>query len=92
METKQPSKPKAVWLAVLLNCFPLVMGLGYIYIGKWLRFAVVFGIQLFSLIPMTAWGLREYNPYLLAILWIVSLFDVYSQAKEYNKQLASPSS
>lgn len=86
VETKKRKSPIG---AVLLNVFPLIFGLGYIYIGKWRRFFVVFGLQLFSLLFMTMLGLREYNTYLLAFIWIASMVDVYNQAKIYNEQVAT---
>lgn len=76
---------KRPWLAVGLNLFPLVMGLGYIYLGRPLRFVAVFAIQLFSLAPMTALGLREYNVYLLGLLWLFTLSDAHAKAKEHNR-------
>lgn len=81
-------KPKKPWFAVLLNCIPL-MGTGYIYLGKSERFFVVFAIQLFSLFFMTKLGLRQYNTNLLVIIWILSLFDVYTQAKKYNLSISA---
>ncbi len=86
--TQKDKKPKSPTTAVLLNAFPLIFGLGYIYIGKWSRFILVFGIQLFSLFPMTVLGLREYNGYLLALVWIISMFDAQSQTKIYNEQMS----
>ena len=80
---------KKPWLAVLLNLFPLIMGLGYIYIGKWGRFAIIFLLQLFTLAPMTWLGLRELNRYLLGLIWLISLFDVYSQAKAHNAKIVA---
>jgi hypothetical protein len=85
----QPKKTKSPGLAVFLNLFPLIMGLGYIYIGKLTNFVVVFGIQLFSLFFMEVMGLGRYNNYLLAVIWVYSLFDVYAQAKKINLELAS---
>ena len=79
---------KKPWLAALINCFPLIMGLGYIYLGNWKRFGVVILIQLFSLAPMTWLGLRDLNPVLLAIMWIFTIFDGYSQANAYNKKVS----
>jgi hypothetical protein len=81
-------KPKSPSIAVVLNLFPLIMGLGYIYLGMLGRFAVVFLIQIFSLAPMEMLGLRQYNGYLLALMWIVTLFDVSAQAKKYNEKLS----
>lgn len=72
-------------IAVLLNCFPLVMGLGYIYLGLWPRFLIVFFIQLTSLMPMTALGLRELNVYFLAGMWIFTLIDVNNQTTKFNE-------
>ena len=79
-----PSRLKKPWLAVLLNLFPLIMGIGYIYLGLFIRFVVVFGIQLFSLAPITWLGLRQYNTYLLAGLWVFTLIDAYGQANAIN--------
>jgi len=81
---------KNPWLAVLLNLFVLIMGLGYIYLGRWPRFLVVLAIQLFSLMPMAALGLRDYNVYVLMVLWLFTLIDGYFTAKSVNsKRLAS---
>jgi len=84
--TRAQWKPKKVWLAVVLNLFLLVMGLGYIYLGKWKRFLVVLAIQLFSLAPMTWLGLEKYNVGLLAIVWLFTLWDVNRVAKDYNSR------
>jgi hypothetical protein len=84
MKTNRNSK--SIALSVILNLFPLIMGIGYFYLGKKTRFAIVFSIQLLSLLPMTLLGLREYNVYLLSIVWIFSLIDVYNQAKIYNSE------
>lgn len=84
LSTKKEKKP---WIAVLLNCFLLIMGLGYIYLGDWKRFGVVLFIQLFSLAPMTWLGLRDFNPVLLAGVWIFTLFDAYVQTNSYNRKL-----
>jgi len=82
-------KSKSPGLAVVLNMIPFILGLGYIYIGRWGRFAVVFGLQLFSLIGMSMLGLREYNTFLLAAVWLISLFDVYALAKARNRSIVS---
>lgn len=89
-ETKSlsPNKNrKNPWITILLNLVFLVMGLGYIYIGNWKRFGIVLFIQLFSLAPMTWIGLRELNPFLLASVWIFTLFDAYVQTASYNRNL-----
>ena len=86
--SRKTRKPKKPWLAAALNLFPLIMGLGYIYLGLWTRFIVVFAVQLFSLAPMTFLGLREYNTYLLAALWLFTLLDGYSQAKALNRRIS----
>ena len=87
--TNVKRNPKKVWLAVVLNLFPLVMGLGYLYLGEWPWFLAVFAIQLFSLMPMEVLGLGEYNKYLLAILWLFSLIHVAGHAKAHNSRQGS---
>ncbi len=82
-------KTKSPATAVLLNAFPLILGLGYIYIGKWSRFFIVFAIQLFSLMPMEMLGLGQYNVYVLALVWIASMIDVHGQVKIYNQQITT---
>jgi hypothetical protein len=67
------------------------MGIGYLYLGLPLRFIIVFGIQLTSLLPMTLLGLRDYNTYLLVGLWLFSLIDVYSQAAKRNAKASQAS-
>ena len=86
-EEANTKKAKSQSTAVLLNVFPLIFGLGYIYIGKGNRFIVVFVIQLFSLLPMTIFGLQEYNVWLLGLVWLFSIIDVSEQTKIYNNQI-----
>ena len=88
--SKEPQgirKSKRPWLAVLLNCFPLILGIGYIYLGKWARFLVVFAIQITSGAWLATLGLRQYTKYFLVFIWIVSVSDVLYQAKVYNKSI-----
>ena len=95
VETRLPAKAvpivslklKKPWIAVVLNIFPFILGLGYIYLGLWRRFFVVIFIQLFSLAPMTFIGLPDYNSYLLAIVWIFTLIDAKIQATSYNNKI-----
>jgi hypothetical protein len=79
-------KTKSVALAVVLNLFPLILGLGYIYIGLRSRFAIVLVIQLFSLLPMTLLGLGQYTVYVVAGTWIFSLYDVFRQTRLLNQR------
>jgi hypothetical protein len=66
-------------IAVLLNAFPLVMGLGYVYLGLWGRFAITFGLQVILGFvaargaPQLALG--------LTLLWIFSMLDAHRQGK-----------
>ncbi len=83
---RNPKKAKSVALAMILNATPLlIFGLGYLYIGKWVRFIIVELLQLASLIAFFAWGLRTQN--FLAIVWCVSVIDVLIQALNYNQQI-----
>ena len=74
-----------LWLAVPLCLFPLIMGLGYIYIGKGFRFAVVYPHLRFG--PMNALGPCEYNVCLLPMPWIFTLFEARSYAMTHNAQI-----
>jgi hypothetical protein len=85
IDERRGVRTKKGWLAVLLNFFPLMFGLGYIYLGLWIRFIIVFGLQLTTLFPMTLLGLRQYNSYLLGVIWIFTLIDAYIQAKKINE-------
>jgi len=87
--SERQSGPKKAWLAVLLNLFPVVMGLGYIYLGLIKRFLLVFAVQFLSLFFMTLLGLREYNTYLLGALWVFTLIDAYVEAVYRNKKISS---
>ena len=83
---QKPTKAKSAALAVILNATPLVIfGLGYLYIGKWVRCIVVEFLQLFSLIAFFAWGLRTQN--FLALVWCASVIDVLIQVLNYNQQI-----
>ncbi len=84
---QEPKKAKSVALAVILNATPLlIFGIGYLYIGKWVRFIVVEVLQLLSLIAFFAWRLQTQN--FVALVWCASLIDVLIQALNYNQQIA----
>lgn len=78
---------KSPGVAALLNAFPLVLGLGYIYLGLWRRFAVSFGLQI-VLGLIVARGARELAVG-LTLLWFGSILDAHKQAKALNARLAS---
>ncbi len=60
--------PRSVALAMILNAMPLVIfGLGYLYIGKPVRFVVAELLQLLSLIAFFTWGLQ--NQYFVGLVW-----------------------
>ena len=71
---------KKPWIAVLLNAIPLILGVGYLYLGLWRRFLIVFGLQVLAgfvvarAIPAFAGA--------LTLLWLLSMHDVYKQAKQ----------
>ncbi len=71
------------WLAAALNVIP-ILGMGYLYAGHWGRFLIVISLQLFSMIPMAALGLRQYNTSFLMLVMIVSVVDVYQIVKADN--------
>ena len=71
---------KKPWIAVLLNAFPVILGLGYLYLGLWRRFLMVFALQ--TLIGFVA---AKGNPPIatgLTILWLFSMYDAHRQARE----------
>jgi TM2 domain-containing membrane protein YozV len=87
----KPKKTKSIALAIMLNALPLVIfGVGYIYIGKWIRFLLVEFLQLFSLIFSKVWGIGKFNPYFLGVLWVASIIDVLIQTAKYNEQNLKP--
>ncbi len=84
----RPKKTKSVALAMILNAMPLVIfGIGYLYIGKWVRFIIVEALQLFSLIAFFAWGWQTQN--FLAVVWCTSVIDVLIQALNYNERMVN---
>ncbi len=84
-----PRKAKSVALAMILNATPLVVfGLGYLYIGKWVRFIIVEVLQLLGLITFFGWHLQTQN--FVAIVWCVSVVDVLIQALNHNQQIVEP--
>lgn len=83
---------KKTWIAVVLNLFPFIFGLGYIYVGEWGRFLIVFGLQIFSLPIFVGFGLRQYNVFFLTVLWLFSLIDVYNRTILMNQEDISISS
>jgi len=87
---QKSSKTKSIALAMILNATPLVIfGLGYVYIGKWIRFMVVEFLQLFILISYRAWGM-EFNGYFLGLLWVASIIDVMIQTSNHNQRVLKP--
>lgn len=80
-----PIKLKKPWLAVTLNLFPLVMGLGYIYVGRRSRFGAVFAIQIIG-ISIASFVLGPYSTIFVAALWLVTLIDVYDIAKKAKSE------
>ncbi len=86
---QEPKKTKSIALAMMLNAVPLVIfGLGYIYIGKWMRFIVVELLQLFGLISFFVWDFR--TTYFVGFLWLASVIDVMIQTSNYNEQARRP--
>ncbi len=83
---QEPKKEKSVALAMILNALPLVIfGVGYLYIGKWVRFMIVEFLQIFCLIAFFTWGLKTQN--FLAVVWCGSVIDVVIQTLNYNQQI-----
>ncbi len=83
---QRPGKARSVALAMILNAMPLlIFGLGYLYIGKRVRFVVVELLQLSSLIAFFAWGLQ--TQYFVGLVWCASVVDVLIQALNYNQQI-----
>lgn len=84
-----PTKLIKPWLAVTLNLFPLIFGLGYIYVGRSSRFLGVFLFQLFGGFVLS-FMLGSLSAFLLGALWLVTLIDVYDIAKKVkSEELAS---
>jgi len=84
-------KTKQVWLAVALNFFPFVMGLGYIYLGNWKRFLPVFGGQILAPLALQILGAPMKDTAIFLVpLYFGSWIDVYYQAKNYNDKLSKP--
>jgi hypothetical protein len=76
---------KKPWVAGVLNCIPIPMGLGYIYLGDWNRFWFVFPTQI------TLGVLSKLQPAVSAglfVLWVMSIHDAVRQARIRNGQLA----
>lgn len=70
-------KPKSPILAAALNILP-VLGIGYLYLGKYLRFAVVFLFQFFL-------GKLIFGEYFLTaagVIWFFSVLDAYDQGRK----------
>ena len=77
-------KPKKPWLAVLLNAVPVVMGLGYLYLGRWAFFWTVFGLQV-----VLGFFTRN-EPRLTAaliLIWLASMAHVYRVASSHNARI-----
>jgi hypothetical protein len=70
---------KSPGLATLLNAFPVVLGLGYLYLHLWHRFLFVFGLQIVLGLLMSR-GAPQLGG-ALTIIWIISMIDAHKQAK-----------
>jgi len=73
---------KSPSVATLLNAFPLIMGLGYLYLGLWWRFIFTFGLQI-----IVGFIAARGNPHItlgLTVLWVFTMFDAHRQAKAMN--------
>jgi hypothetical protein len=79
------TKEKKPWLAVLIALIP-ILGIGHIYIGRWDRFLLYFlGLQIGGgMVMHVLFG--SAIPWYYALIWIISLVDVYSLAKTHNKK------
>ena len=85
------TKIKSPSTAALLNCIPLPLGVGYIYLGQWARFAIAFvGLQ--TLLPtfLSILGLRPLNRVAVVIAWIATIIDGYRQAQHINAAAQDP--
>jgi hypothetical protein len=68
---------KKRWLAILLNFFPFIFGLGYAYSKSFGRFLLVFLLEIFFL-GMTTWlGAHNFFLALLGVVWVLSILDVW---------------
>lgn len=81
------AKIKKPWVGVLLNAFPLVMGIGYLYVGRWRRFLLVITLQLFGWVVMGWIGMGPIGRYIPLVVWVITLFDGYTQVHAYNERL-----
>jgi len=73
---------KKAWIAILLSLFPIVMGLGYIYLGRWKRFWITLTIQILTPSILNTMGLYDLNFIILIILWLFTIFEAYALTKK----------
>jgi hypothetical protein len=89
------SRPKEItlgfvnpFIVAFVNLFPLIMGLGYLFLGKWERFVVVFlGLQLGVANLLEAPEFQEVQVAYLVLLWIGTIIDGYVQARLHNTRV-----
>ena len=85
LNIKQKNKRKNPALALVLNLFFLIFGLGYLYLGEWKRFVYYF----------IGWQLLFLNPYffktgyyiIIFFIWVFTLFDVLQRAELGNYKI-----
>jgi hypothetical protein len=70
---------KSPGLATLLNAFPLVLGLGYLYLALWYRFLFAFGLQI-ALGVLMSRGASQLG-FALTFLWVFTMIDAHRQAR-----------
>jgi len=81
---------KRPWLAALLNAWPLPLGVGYLYLRRWGRFAVSFvGLQIAGMTAvLMLFGSDVLNLFTAAV-WIAVVVDGYLVARSTNTALTS---
>ena len=74
---------KKTWIAILLSLFPVVMGLGYIYLGRWKRFAITVSIQIITPSILRTMGLYNLSNSILLALWGFTILEAFALTKKW---------
>ncbi len=81
---------KRPWLAALLNAWPLPLGVGYLYLRRWGRFAVSFvGLQIAAMTAVLMLLGSDVLNLFSGAVWIAVVVDGYLVARRMNQVLTT---
>jgi hypothetical protein len=81
-------KPQRAWIAVGLNLFPLMMGLGYLYINQGYKWLLTVFLQVFFVqYVFERLKIKSLVSPILFIIWVITIVDVLFQVRAHNEKI-----